>query len=196
MSDSTPTPDESARVWDTRIGAYVNSLPMELRRDEAYLPQDVAAMSASAKVKLRRIYGVMDRLSAATEGYVACQRGCADCCRMNVTISAQEARMIAEASGRLAAPLATSREHDNREFLGQPCPFLVDNACSVYDVRPLVCRSHFSFDATAHWCAPERSTTVQMKLLRFSGARRAYDGVVGDGPATIKADIRDFFPPG
>ena len=104
--------------------------------------------------------------------------------------------MIAEASGRIASPLATSREHDNREFLGQPCPFLVDNACSVYDVRPLVCRSHFSFDATAHWCAPERSTTVQMKLLRFSGARRAYDGVVGDGPATIKADIRDFFPPG
>ena len=89
--------------------------------------------------------------------------------------------MIAKRSGRIAAPLVTSREHDNREFLGQPCPFLVDNACSVYDVRPLVCRSHFSFDATAHWCAPERSTTVQMKLLRFSGARRAYDGVVGDG---------------
>ena len=96
--------------------------------------------------------------------------------------------MIAEASGRIAAPLVTSREHDNREFLGQPCPFLVDNACSVYDVRPLVCRSHFSFDATAHWCAGtiHHSTDETAALQRRT---TAYDGVVGDGPATIRADI-------
>ena len=44
-----PTP-KSARTWDARSAPTSTSLPMELRRDEAYLPQDVAAMSASAKV--------------------------------------------------------------------------------------------------------------------------------------------------
>ena len=34
-----------------------------------------------------------------------------------------------------------------------PCPLLVDGACSVYQARPLICRSFNSFDANA--CARE-----------------------------------------
>ena len=38
------------------------------------------------------------------------------------------------------------------KFNGQPCPFLVDNQCSVYEDRPVVCRTHHSLREDASLC--------------------------------------------
>ena len=37
-----------------------------------------------------------------------------------------------------------------------PCPFLVDNRCFIYNVRPLPCSGHYSVSPPA-WCAPDTS---------------------------------------
>ncbi|MDY6864044.1 MAG: hypothetical protein SV062_13785, partial [Thermodesulfobacteriota bacterium] len=34
------------------------------------------------------------------------------------------------------------------------CPFLVDNICFIYDVRPLPCSGHYSV-SPPDWCAPD-----------------------------------------
>ena len=72
----------------------------------------------------------------------ACRKGCGWCCHQRVGAAAVEVLAMAralrdrpEARAALAAWQA-----------GQPCAFLKDGACSVYDVRPLKCRSLWHVD--------------------------------------------------
>jgi hypothetical protein len=95
---------------------------------------------------------------------VACRRGCAFCCHAYVSVSVPEALLVARTIRSLPEPrrstaLARIREIDDRtrgrppeERIGEgalPCPLLVDNRCSVYDVRPFGCRAEMSTDASA-----------------------------------------------
>jgi Fe-S-cluster containining protein len=97
-------------------------------------------------------------------GRMQCQRGCSMCCSQMFSISALEAAAIAEA---VAAKPAADRERlrsgaraylegaarlgvvqeaggepsvSPRVGLRLPCPALRDDACSIYEVRPIICR--------------------------------------------------------
>ena len=179
-----------------RVGAFVKSIPPALARREDNLPTTVAAMNASPRSKLRAINNVLDSFGEATAPFVACKRGCSSCCHMNITISQVEANEIARKSMRACQTLEQHVSHDFGEFSGVPCPFLIDDACSIYGDRPYVCRKHYSFDTTPHWCHPERSTQIKAQLIHFNGAQRAYEGVVAKIRGNVMADIRDFFPIG
>lgn len=95
---------------------------------------------------------------------VACRSGCSFCCRsLKVSVSLPEVFLLKfhvnslpeEASRALRAGIADAysrtRANSAEERLRQheSCPLLVDNRCSVYDVRPLSCRAAVSLDATA-----------------------------------------------
>lgn len=47
------------------------------------------------------------------------------------------------------------------------CPFLINNCCSIYKVRPIVCRAHLMFD-TPKYCAKDglRDSPNKIKALR------------------------------
>lgn len=85
----------------------------------------------------------------------ACAKGCGYCCSLEVSSFPQETFRIArELSARpdREAIVAKLAEHVAQNPRGtdrlerQPCPFLVDQACSIYDVRPLACRKCVSLD--------------------------------------------------
>lgn len=48
-----------------------------------------------------------------------------------------------------------------------PCPFLIENSCSIYDVRPLVCRSHIELDSSIH-CKKDglRESPKEIQMIR------------------------------
>ena len=86
---------------------------------------------------------------------IAAQRGlqctgCGNCCRTTavVTVSIPQIRLIAKHLGM--SPKAFMKEYIKREpnsqygyaFKAVPCPFLVDNKCTIYDLRPSVCRNY------------------------------------------------------
>jgi hypothetical protein len=76
---------------------------------------------------------------------IACRRGCAFCCHVDVTVTPLEAIRLArheQAAGR-AHPLGASGARH------APCPLLAAGECTVYAVRPFACRSLFSPDAKA-----------------------------------------------
>lgn len=110
------------------------------------------------------------------------------------SISVIEAERLSVLSRRLMTPVKHPIRHSQEEFSGVPCPFLVDDKCSVYEARPYACRAHYSFDTSAYWCHPERSNKGEMSLLQMSGALQAYNEIVGSSPLRGFADIRDFFP--
>jgi Fe-S-cluster containining protein len=79
-------------------------------------------------------------------GELACRKGCALCCHLLIRVRPME--------GVLAATFArTALADEFRAAIRQsalrrpvPCPFLQDEACTVYEVRPRICRDYYSFD--------------------------------------------------
>jgi Fe-S-cluster containining protein len=45
------------------------------------------------------------------------------------------------------------------------CPFLLDNECSIYEVRPIICRTFFTF-TTPDMCSTERPPEVSDALCK------------------------------
>ncbi|MFT3821849.1 MAG: YkgJ family cysteine cluster protein [Rubrivivax sp.] len=189
-----PTPGEIAEA-EARRAAFVSDIPTAVSRAEDELPKTVRRMNAAARSKLQRIYQVADTLSAHREPFVACRKGCAACCHMNVTITAVEAERLARASGRRKASLVSTVHHAPTEFDGRPCPFLDgQGVCSVYEDRPLSCRKHASFFTSDIACRPPVMHQIEVPMLSFSGLDEALFALSGDKVPPLLADIRDFFP--
>lgn len=177
--------------------AFFEALPKDLRDQEDAIPAVIRSMNASPRSKLQRIYRLADAMMEVRKPFVACKRGCADCCRMNVTISTEEATRIAAASGRVAKKLFRSVRHDIDTFAGVPCPFLDgDGVCSIYLDRPLACRNHASFDEDAKLCTPTLMNNAEMPMVNYDGLGEALGALAAMGKGSVFADIRDFFPQG
>jgi len=105
------------------------------------------------------------RQLVGNDSRIDCQDGCAHCCIVNVSVLQPEADSIAKhlfekrsAEELLDLYQGISRlekdtyylDEEERIMARQPCAFL-DNSgsCSIYPVRPLLCRSITSTDANA-----------------------------------------------
>jgi len=90
---------------------------------------------------------------------IACAKGCSHCCHSWVSVTAPEVLYVARAVRKRGA-MAADRVASTHAVTGllnftarqqQPiaCPQLVDNACSIYEDRPTICRFTASGDAAA-----------------------------------------------
>jgi Fe-S-cluster containining protein len=59
-------------------------------------------------------------------------------------------------------------DEESREYAGHdiPCPFLVEGACSIYEVRPYVCANYFSI-SEPDWCRPSHPGTREAIHLKI-----------------------------
>ena len=88
---------------------------------------------------------------AARQGrHLACAKGCAACCRSHLTIPVYPLELVGiywYATERLEEPVRSRLKAQLRAHVsGAPCPFLVDEACSVHPLRPMACRQFNVFD--------------------------------------------------
>lgn len=173
---------------------FMASVSQELLREEDAIARTVGLMNSAARPKLRKIYALVDKLVDAAGPFVPCKRGCSACCYININITEAEAQIIEAQTGRRYARLTAPIQHPEGKFTGMPCPFLVDGACSIYSVRPFVCRHHLSFNLDAYWCAPERAHLANMPMVSFSAAKEAHRSVTRLDAGGMHGDIRDFFP--
>lgn len=136
---------------------------------------------------LNRIYQLFAEESAG--GAFACGPGCATCCTRSVTLTTGEGRLIldflrrngrdlpelprdllplrpAMTSNGLAACCLSGQEGPEEAespWLFEPCFFLGDGLCGIYEVRPFACRSLISTvncAASGMAEAPERLVTL------------------------------------
>lgn len=114
---------------------------------DAALPQGAQALldaAATAWARADRLWETIRATPAFALGTrpAACRKGCGWCCHQRVGAAAVEvlamARALRDRPQALAALAAWTP--------GAPCAFLKDGACSVYDVRPLKCRSLWHVD--------------------------------------------------
>ena len=197
---STPLPKsqtdllaKSIESAEFRRSDFIKAVPPELSKREDEIEKRLASENSSTRSKLRKIYHLMDELGQIRAPYVACGKGCSSCCKMNVKISQIEANIIAERTGMQSKQLPSSRSYKSDQFMGVPCVFLKEGSCSIYEIRPFVCRNHVSFDTTSYWCEPENSLHAEMPMLAFSGLLDAYFNITKKDSGGVHADIRDFF---
>lgn len=137
----------------------------------------------------------------------ACRDGCGHCCRQGVAISGTEAHLLSRASGRPIAKnpdvLRTDRPVTTAEVRAaeadwraqgklSPCPFLLNERCSVYAHRPLVCRTLLNMDDDALLCQHSVDGSANVP---YANARWLDDAAVALQPGAVWGDIRSFFPP-
>ena len=117
----------------------------------------LSAMAGASKI-------IDGALSLAGEQPLACHAGCAHCCYQAVGVSVPEVLAIywhlkeTSSAQSFESRLDRVRQADTKtrglsdaERLSPeyPCPFLDDERCSIYEVRPLACRGKNSLDAEA-----------------------------------------------
>lgn len=88
------------------------------------------------------------RLSDRYSIYLECRSGCSGCCRHHLSVFRVEAdriaRKIAELPEKTRETIADqAAEVELKEARGEEvsCPLLVDDRCSIYESRPLICRT-------------------------------------------------------
>jgi len=104
---------------------------------------------------------------------VACRKGCAHCCHINVDITEPEARLLIHAADEAGWPIDRERlrrQRDTLDFMAldvdaRRCVFLRDDkTCAVYEHRPTSCRKLFAVD-TADKCDTVKHPGAQVAFF-------------------------------
>lgn len=153
-----------------------------------------AAIAERPAKKIFWLRKLADELAPAVAGIVPCREGCTHCCHTPALISRIEAALIAKETGAvLQTPPATAlTSRTNYAYIGTPCPFLRDNACSIYAVRPFVCRTHYSVDADNLLCQLVPGEQIRVPYVNTAPFNLAYVRAVREDEMDF-FDIRDFF---
>lgn len=117
------------------------------------LPKPLLSFTGSRRTALPPAgVDAMDALYATLPG-LACKRLCQECCGP-VFMEKLEWERIGERLGRYPRP--TPEQAAKLE-----CPMLADGGCTVYDLRPAVCRLWGLVESMRcpHGCVPERVLT-------------------------------------
>ncbi len=149
------------------------------------------------------IYRAFEQWTQGNALQFACKQGCATCCTQNVTMTAVEGDVIhrhikdterhawfaerMQRAKKQQAALETTNEFAEKCLAGQEgvgghegeereaCPYLEDNCCQIYPVRPFSCRSFASLTPCQAGAAAEQpqyyisATTAAQQLIEHIG---------------------------
>jgi len=162
--------------WQNQVAAAAASTADAMLAEDR-TPRTAAAIGRNAMTATSKIAEGALALDPAHPP--ACRPGCAHCCHQAVGVVAPEALAIHEhlrstrTPGELEAVVLRIRTADDRtrgltsaerQSPDLPCPFLEEDRCSIYEVRPLACRGTNSLDAGACERSP-RDPDARAELL-------------------------------
>jgi len=105
--------------------------------------------------RVKQIHEAIDEaLVAGQKGLqekISCKKGCSNCCHLNIVVTDDEAEVLAPLydgtqNEKLKRQAAVTDDLKYPSILGYEdaaCVFLKDNACSVYENRPMACRTYY-----------------------------------------------------
>lgn len=195
------------RLEQQRLAAVERSYkPAQLGfMEAAYFPAVKRAASlAHGKPhadQVRTLYEAIKPLTGAISTLAACKKGCSHCCHIAVTVNDAEAEVIRQATGITPVQPATNHKLDSRDDFaqrlplgyGNPCPFLKGGECSIYEARPMACRTHFNFDIDNELCKLHDGNTA-LPMWKSINVDMLLVGAAGGPYSVFVADIREWFP--
>ncbi len=124
----------------------IHSYSQEQGRRWLNLIRDMVERGALTSAVLKKAFSIVDQIwEKDIAKHITCKRGCSHCCTIPVAITNFEAQLLASHTRRTAdySEETCLTPSENAEA---PCVFLKNNECSVYEVRPFVCRAFGSFE--------------------------------------------------
>ena len=86
---------------------------------------------------------VTESIQARQSSHITCTKGCSSCCRTRIELFPVEFDRIKTSFNKLDADLQTHlRTTATVKWVAGVCPLLHNDACAVYENRPLICRTH------------------------------------------------------
>lgn len=134
-------------------------------------------------------------IGTAVAPLAACKKGCSACCHIPVILLASEAKVIAKEIGVTLKLVPLERRNQPApKFQGEgyACPLLKEQKCSIYESRPLVCRTLYNLDRDALLC----QHTGQSNLVPYFDATQFSHHVavaLHRNDDDFIAELRDFF---
>lgn len=99
-----------------------------------------------------KITAFEENLSPIQREKTNCKKGCSQCCMVNLSVFQVEADNIRSWFQNLSPERKEAIKNAwKKESLPSACSFLKDDACTIYEARPLICRSQglaFKFQET------------------------------------------------
>jgi len=133
MTTSVKNPDKAS---DHRL---------KFPEDEARLPWLSLLLDAYAVID-KGIAIAISREKRKQKKRLACAEKCDTCCRANTDIPVYPLELAGitwYATEKVKQPLRdTLWQQLSAQSASPPCPFLIDNICAVYPVRPIACRQY------------------------------------------------------
>ena len=114
-----------------------------------------------------KILEIVDTFYRRASTYSVCAKGCAHCCKVDVSVSKAEAFYMSRVIPKKIIKRAKARGANNGY-----CPFLdTDTAlCTIRDFRPLACRALYVFDDPELCIDPNTSHTMTVDGSNYAGA--------------------------
>lgn len=161
--------------------------------------RDVMSARTPAKTRPVRIRFLAGKWSELYSKHSACRSGCSHCCHIDVAVPRSEAELIAKAT---KAPMdkapgvayTLSESERGSDFFKVPCTFLKEGECSIYEHRPLACRTLLNMDDSDLLCRLVEGCKVPVPYADSSTLQAAFAIVAGQEQEW--ADIRNWFPSG
>ena len=178
---------------------FKKRLPQKVERKQEDFAKKFRKPKSDPFKSLGELYAYFDEVASYANGLIACKKGCGHCCHIEVGIHQIEADYISSKTNHKAAKLSGGlmRKEGGWIDANRPCPFLKENVCSIYEHRPMVCRTHLSFEKDSELCRPDNSDedckVPQInRSTSYPGAMKAYGELMARYGGNI-GDIRDFF---
>lgn len=102
--------------------------------------QTIQSLLSNYAALVKKIDDHIDCLQKTYADEIACKKGCDNCCK-HLTLFPVEAICLAASYSDLGTETRQQIMEQIRNAPGE-CPLLVNHACVLYGVRPVICRTH------------------------------------------------------
>lgn len=191
MSSNRETPSALSRLLNEHAELHLHVLDKQIA--------SLCNENAGFRVKRQKFIRLVEEVGMKLKPYQACRDGCDACCHLPTMIYEHEAKVMAEISGRPMQKVDFRPKIEAllsaNNFVGRPCPFLVEHNCSIYEQRPLICRLHHSLADSPEYCRPDGSGRENVPMLDPDFAEVPYTALVARYfPREPWGVIQEFFP--
>jgi Fe-S-cluster containining protein len=163
----------------------IELIPINLIKKEEVLLTKTRNSKRKPIGKLLELYDFMADISKPFQHLTPCKSKCSNCCNIQVDVSDLEMLIIKKNAKKQIKKAVRGR------VVGEPCPFLIDNLCSIYEFRPFVCRRHQVFTPTNELCKKE--SDIGQELLNFTEVDRSFSYIISESGLNSQKDIREYF---
>ncbi|MDR2542784.1 MAG: YkgJ family cysteine cluster protein [Treponema sp.] len=161
---------------------------------------------------MKKFLDYMEKINNILKPYKPCKEGCAYCCSIPVHISNLEVVLIEEylkinkitKYKKIIKSIDVFMKNKNDsifgdKYVGKKCPFLENNICNIYNVRPYACRKYITFENDNDKCKKKEKN---ISLFVSDLIQQSYENIIKYWIAKVDMtkinyvpldDIREYF---